>query len=137
MAGRSIPVAVDDNWHLVAEHAGGCVSTVIANNSAHASASPELELAGDGGTVAISLLDMTEPVRVFSGGEWRSEPVAYERSDGPDHLLGVRHLVECVVAGDRACALSVAHAAHVVRVLEAAERSASDGRSHDLPDDSF
>ena len=57
-AGRRVPVEVDDNWQLMLELAGGCLAFVEANFCAHATASPELEIRGETGTLALSLLDV-------------------------------------------------------------------------------
>jgi predicted dehydrogenase len=126
-AGREVPVEVPDNWHLLVEHEGGALSSVEANNCAAGAAAPELELRGEAGVVAVSLLDMTEPVRVLEpGGVWRSEPPDQPRPAGPDHLLGVEELVDCVASG-RSPAPSVDHALHVIEVFQAAARSAAEG----------
>jgi predicted dehydrogenase len=61
-------------------------------------------------------------------GEDQSEDVPHERAAGPDHVLGIEHLVECVDEGREPVA-GVAHARHVIEVLEAAALSAVEGRS--------
>ena len=126
-AGREIPVEVPDNWRLLVEHEGGALSSVEADNCAAGAAAPELELRGEAGVVAVSLLDMTEPVRVLEpGGSWRVEQPQHPRPAGPDHVLGVEELVACAQSG-RPTVLSVEHALHVIEVLEAAAVSDAEG----------
>jgi predicted dehydrogenase len=78
----------------------------------------------------LNLLDVAAPVELLrNGGPWQQVAVPYEReSGGPDHILGVQHLVECVLSGRRPI-LSVEHAAHVVSVITAAERSSWECRA--------
>lgn len=128
-AGRRIPVEVADNWHLILDFGGERLASVTANNVAQASRAPQLEIFGLEGTIALDLLDVAAPVEVFSPeSSWRSEVVAHERAGGPDHLLGVEHLVDCVRSGT-APIVGVDHAIHVLAVLEAATESAATGRS--------
>ncbi|MGH3136319.1 MAG: Gfo/Idh/MocA family protein [Gaiellaceae bacterium] len=121
-AGTSIPVEADDNWHLLVRFEDGALASVEANNCAGGAAGPELELRGERGALGISLLDPSQPVHVAVDGETRSEFVPHGRTDGPDHILGIEHLADCVDNGLEPV-LSVAHARHVIEVLEAAARS--------------
>ena len=130
-AGRTIPIEAPDNWHLVLRLGDGVLASVEANNCAAGAVAPELELRGDAGTLGISLLDVSEPLRLQVDGEERSEVVPHERASGPDHVLGVEHLVDCVEHGVEPVP-SVAHAQHVIEVLEAAARSTTEGRSVDV-----
>jgi predicted dehydrogenase len=91
-----------------------------------------MELFGLEGTVSVNLLDVSAPVESLVSGEgWTSHPIPHERTAGPDHLLGVEHLVECLSSGMRPIP-SIDHAIHVVEIMEAATRSAATGRSFDL-----
>ena len=127
-AGRRVPIEVADNWHLLLDLGGDRLASVTANNVAQASRAPQLELFGLGGTVALDLLDVSAPVEVFTpAGGWRQETVTHERTGGPDHILGVEHLIDCVQTG-RAPVASVDHAIHVLAILEAAVESAATGR---------
>jgi predicted dehydrogenase len=126
-AGVRVPVEVDDNWQLVLELEGGCLASVEANFCAQATAAPELEIRGDAGTLALSLLDVSQPVRVFTGGEWHETRVPHARAEGPDHLLGVEQLVD-VVAGGGDPSLSADRAIHVLAVIAGARRAAAEGR---------
>jgi predicted dehydrogenase len=78
----------------------------------------------------LELLDVSAPMHLLdASGEWREIPVDAERPDGgPDHILGVEHLLECI-AGGRAPIVSADHAIHVLEILEAAAASAAPGSS--------
>jgi predicted dehydrogenase len=126
--GRSIPVVADDAWHLVLRLEGGSLASVEAETCAAGAIAPELELRGERGVLGVSLLDVSQPVRIQLDGEDRSELVPHARAAGPDHVLGVEHLVDCVEEGVEPI-VSVAHARHVIEVLEAAALSAAERRS--------
>jgi predicted dehydrogenase len=105
---------------------------VTANNVVQDSRAPQMELFGLEGTVSVNLLDVAAPVETLVLGEgWTSHAVPHERSGGPDHLLGVEHLVDCVSSGARPIP-SIEHAIHVVEIMEAAANSAAAGRVVDL-----
>ncbi|MEJ7706271.1 MAG: hypothetical protein WKF82_02710 [Nocardioidaceae bacterium] len=65
--------------------------------------------------------------------ESESLPVEHVRAGGPDHILGVEHLVEHVVNG-APLVLDVETAQHVLSVIESAETSASEGTTLYIPD---
>jgi predicted dehydrogenase len=127
-AGTSVAVESADTWHLGLRLEDGSLASVEANNSASDAIAPELELRGERGVLGISLLDVAEPVRLRVDGDDRSEVVPHERSGGPDHILGVEHLADCVDEG-RDPIPSIDHARHVIDVLEAAALSAGERRS--------
>ncbi|MCW2809439.1 MAG: oxidoreductase domain protein [Marmoricola sp.] len=128
-AGQAVPVDSDDDWTLLVRTASGASGPVQVNFCAREAAGPELEVQGEYGTAALSLLDVSQPLRVLASdsGEWVEEPVANERAEGPDHLLGVEEFVDCVASGT-APVLSADHAIHVLDVLAAAEESSRTGR---------
>jgi len=131
-AGNRVPMEVEDNWHLMLDFGDGRLASVTANNVAQDSRAPQMELFGLEGTVSVNLLDVSAPVETLIPGEgWASHTVQHERSAGPDHLLGVEHLVECLDGGARPIP-SVEHAIHVVEIMQAATRSAAAGRAIDL-----
>jgi predicted dehydrogenase len=131
-AGLRAPIEVADNWRLLLELENGLLATVAANNVVQASRSPQLELFGLRGTVALDLLDVSAPVDVYEPDSgWRSEPIPHLRAGGPDHILGVEHLVECVVTGATPIP-SIDHAIHVLAIVEAAASSATTGRAVDV-----
>ena len=131
-AGKVVPIEVADNWHLLLDFGGGRLASVTANNVAHDSRAPQMELFGLDGTIAVDLLDVSAPIDVLlPGAGWQSQPVPHDRAAGPDHLLGVEHLVECITNGTQPV-LSIDHAIHVIEIMEAAARSAASGRAIDL-----
>jgi predicted dehydrogenase len=131
-AGVEVPIVVDDAWALLLELEGGRVGTVETNYTSNGSRAPELELHGTRGTLALSLLDVAAPVEILDAdGTWTQHaPAGIERSGGPDHILGVAHLVQ--VAKDGAPnELSPDHAIHVLDVIESAAAS-RDGTTRDI-----
>lgn len=129
--GKVVPIEVADTWHLVIEFDGDLLVTVLANNSAVGSRAPQLELFGLAGTLAVNLLDVSAPVGLLRDGAWQQVEIAHERVHGPDHLLGIEHLADCIETA-RAPVPSIDHAIHVLEILEAAERSVVEGRRVDL-----
>ena len=75
------------------------------------------------------MLDVSAPVKVqTAGGDWVEVALPRAgRAAGPDHLLGIEHLVDCI-EHDLAPVLSVEHALHVVEIIEQAERSSQTGQ---------
>jgi len=126
--GKVVPVECEDHWQLVAA-LPGCVASVEATFATAEGMAPECELRSDQGAVAFSLLDVAAPVRVLEPGAaaWTDVVVAHERSAGPDHILGVLHLAECI-ASSRPPLASADHAVHVLDVIEAARRAAASGQ---------
>ena len=127
-AERRVPVEVDDCWHLVLELEGGCLASVEANNCVAGSLSPALELQGERATLGLDLIDVSAPISLLVDGEITREVAPHERAQGPDHLLGVEHLVDCVETGRRPL-LTLAHAIHVVDVIDAARSAAVERRA--------
>lgn len=129
LRGTVVPVDCEDHWQLVAD-LPDCVASVEATFATAESAAPECELRSEAGAVAFSLLDVAEPVRVLEPGAdaWTEVFVTHERSSGPDHILGVIHMIECIAeASGRRPLASADHAIHVLDVIEAARRAAASG----------
>jgi predicted dehydrogenase len=84
--------------------------------------------------LGLSLLDVSRPVLLRIDGEERREIVPHTRAGGPDHILGVEHLADCVAHGLDPV-VGVAHAWHVIEVLEAAAVSAAERRSVSVSSD--
>lgn len=127
--GKEVPIEVDDNWHLLLDLGGNRLAAIAANNCVQATRAPQLELYGLEGTIAVDLLDVSAPVEVYRVGRgWERVEVSHSgRASGPDHLLGIAHLVECI-RGERESVLSAEHAVHVIEVMEQAARSAVEGQ---------
>lgn len=131
--GLSVPIEVDDNWQLLLDLGRSRLASVCADNVVRGSRTPQLELFGLEGTIALNLLDVSAPVEVLRhNGEWETiTPPRTGRAAGPDHLLGVEHLIDCITTGGEPLP-SAEHALHVVEIIEAAARSSTGGQTVDL-----
>jgi predicted dehydrogenase len=129
--GKHVPIEVPDTWHLTLNLGDACLASITANNVVQRSRAPQLELFGLDGTIALNLLDVAAPVEVFRDGQWEQMEVPHQRASGPDHLLGIEHLVDCVTTGSEPL-VSVDHALHVVEIIEVAARSAAEGCAVEL-----
>lgn len=131
-AGARVPIAVPDAWMIVLDLGHERLVSIEANNVARGSRAPQMELLGLRGSLAVNLLDVSAPIeRLDADGAWRTIPVPHVRAAGPDHLLGVEHLVDSVTA-DQPPLLSVDHAIHVLEIIDGASRSAATGRTISL-----
>jgi predicted dehydrogenase len=128
-SGQVVNVEAEDQWQLVLD-LGACTASVEANFATVGSAAADCELRGDRGGIAFSLLDEAEPFSVLGPGaeEWSELPVSGARGSGPDHILGVLHLAECIATG-RPPLASAAHAIHVLDVIAAARQAARCGET--------
>jgi len=129
LSGEVIPVQAEDHWQLVLD-LGDCVASVEANFATTESTAAECELRGEGGAVAFSLLDVAAPVSVLRPGglQWEELSGLGQRSSGPDHILGVEHLVDFIATGQEPV-VSASHAIHVLDIIAAARRAAATGRT--------
>ncbi len=129
-AGKYVPMEVDDNWHMLLDFGGGRLGSVAANNCVQDTRSPQLELHGLKGTIALNVIDVSAPVELFRAGRgWETLAVPRTgRSAGPDHHLGIEHLVDCI-QNAREPILSAQHAIHVLDVIETAAHSSAEGRA--------
>ncbi len=128
-----VTVEADDNWQMLLDFGGGLLASLAANSVVLGSRAPQVEIHGLLGTVALNPIDVAAPVELLRAGEgWRSiNPPPSGRASGPDHHLGVEHLVECIETG-RMPLLGAAHALHVIDILEKAARSSTEGRALDI-----
>jgi predicted dehydrogenase len=129
-AGKHVPMAVDDNWQMLLDFGQGRIGYVAANNCVQDTRAPQLELHGLKGTIALNLLDVSAPVEVLRAGQgWQTVRLPQTgRAAGPDHLLGIEHLVDCIQTGQEPV-LSAQHAIHVLDILETAARAAQEQRT--------
>jgi predicted dehydrogenase len=127
-SGKYVPMEVDDNWQLILDLGGARLGSLDANNCVRGTRAPMLEMFGREGTIALNLLDVSAPVELQRAGKgWETIEIPQTgRKEGPDHLLGVEHLVDCIER-DEAPVLSGEHALHVVDVIESAARSSAEG----------
>lgn len=131
--GTEVSIDVDDNWQVLLDLGQSRLASVCATNVVQGSRAPQLELFGLQGTIALNLLDVSAPVEVLRphGGWEPMTPPRTGRASGPDHLLGVEHLVDCVTTGRKPVASSD-HALHVVEIIEAAAQSSTSGQAVEL-----
>ena len=123
--GATVPIEEPDNWIISLDLGGGRLASIEANNVVQASRAPQLELLGLKGTLALNLLDVSAPLELHRDGRWEQIAAPNSgRASGPDHLLGVEHLLDCIERGEPP-ALSLDHAAHVIEILELAARSSA------------
>ena len=127
-AGTRVDIEVDDAWTALLDLGEARIATIEANYTSHGTWSAEMELMGTDGTIAFSWLDVSAPVQVLApDGTWAAIDVPRTgRAEGPDHLLGVEHLIDCIATGAPPV-LSAAHAIHVLEIIEQANRSAREG----------
>ena len=127
LQGITVPIEVDDNWHMLLDLGNRRLASLEASNCIQGTRAPQLELMGLEGTIAVDVLDVAAPVEILRPGKgWEQVAVPHARAAGPDHLLGIEHLVECVEMGAEPI-LSAEHAVHVVEIVEKAAQSARDG----------
>lgn len=126
--GTRVEIEVDDAWTALLDLGDARMATLEANYTSHGTRSAEVELMGTNGTIAFSWLDVSSAVEVLGGdGTWEAIEVPRTgRAEGPDHLLGVEHLIGCIASGAPPV-LSAAHAIHVLEILEQAGRSSREG----------
>jgi predicted dehydrogenase len=129
-AGNVVPVEVDDNWHLVLDFGEARLASLTTNSCVQDTLAPPLELYGLRGTIALDPIYVHKPVDVLRAGSGWEKVVLPQtgRARGPDHHLGIEHLVDCIQNGTKPV-LSIDHALHVVEVLEQAAASSRAGQT--------
>ncbi len=137
-AGRHIPVEVDDNWQMLLDFGDSRLATVTANSVVVATRAPQVELYGLQGTVALDPIDVGAPLELLEAGSgWKQVTPPFpgaqpnQRRAGPDHHLGVEHLVDCIEQ-DREPLLSIDHALHVVEIIEKCGQASKTGQTQEL-----
>jgi predicted dehydrogenase len=132
-AGKEITVTVEDNWQLLLDFGNGRLASLEATNCVRDTRVPQMELRGLAGAIAVNVIDVSAPVQVLRRGKsWESIKLPQTGRDaGPDHLLGVEHLVDCI-QNNKQPILSLAHALHVVEILEKAAEAAQTGRTLEI-----
>ena len=133
VAGTAVPVEEDDQWVASMHIDPAVLATVEADFSSAGSRAPQLEIVGTDGAIGVNLLDVSAPLSLTDAdGNQREAPIPISgRRAGPDHLLGVEHLVRCVLEQSRPV-LSIEHAIHCLEILEASSESAASGRAVDI-----
>jgi predicted dehydrogenase len=132
-AGKRVPVEADDNWQMLLDFGGSRFAAVTANNVVVGTRAPVVEIHGLRGTIALDPIYVDAPVEVLRAGSgWESVTLPVTgRAAGPDHHLGIEHLVDCILE-DREPLLSAEHAIHVLDILESAAQSAASGSTREV-----
>lgn len=125
--GGWVEVRSDDTWQAVLRLRSGVPASLLVSFAAEAAPAFVLEIMGERGTLAVSLIDPAVPLVVRGGGGERVVEVAHERLDGPDHVLGVRELLRAVREG-REPVIGAGPALHGLAVIAALRGSAREGR---------
>jgi len=132
--GKTVPLEEADTWLMLLDHGHGTISTVEANNSVQDTKAAQLELFGLKGSIALNLIDGAAPIHLLQTSpkwEWRDIEVPHARAGGPDHILGVEHLVNCL-QNHTSPVLSIEHATHVVEIIERAGIAAAQGQTMNM-----
>ncbi|MEX1018194.1 MAG: Gfo/Idh/MocA family oxidoreductase [Litorilinea sp.] len=134
LQGKIVPVESPDNWHVVLDFGEKRLGSFQANSVVAATRAPSVEIFGLRGTIALDPIDVSAPVELYTEADgWQTMqppfPIAHAqgRAQGPDHHLGIEHLVDCIAHG-HAPLLSADHAIHVVEILEKSAHAAETGR---------
>jgi predicted dehydrogenase len=131
LEGRTVPVTVEDNAHLLLDFGESCLAVVTAAFTMQQYRTPALELYGAQGVVQM-LGDDWDPegyeMWLNSAGAW----LVYKESD-PGWLwtAGLRHMVECIRAGV-APLLNPAQAYHVLEVMLKAREAGRTGKAQEI-----
>lgn len=130
VAGKEVRVEVPDNWQMLLDFGEARLAFVEASNCVRDTRVPQMELRGLSGAIAVNVIDVGAPVEVLRAGVgWEQVKLPQTgRAAGPDHLLGVEHLIDCIQHNRRPI-LSLDHALHVVEILEKAAASAQTGQT--------
>lgn len=128
--GKVVPMETDDNWQMILDFGGARLATVAAQGCIQDTLAPQVELQGLKGTLAIDVIDVAAPVDVMrAGSAWEQvELPTTGRAAGPDHHLGIEHLVD-IIQNQAKPLLTGEHALHVIEVIEKAAQSAREGRT--------
>lgn len=132
-AGLHVPVTADDHWQVLLDFGRGCTASLAVNNVVVETRCPPLELHGLAGTIAFDPIYVQQPVELLRAGQgWETVQPSFlhsrpGRNAGPDHILGVEHLLDCI---DGRCApqLGIEPARHVLQIIEASAYSSQAGR---------
>jgi len=132
-AGTVVAVDEDDQWTTCLRIGAGVLASVEADFTSVGGSAPELEIMGTDRAIEVSLLDGASPLHLTDSKGERSQITisGARRGGGPDHLLGVEHLVRCVIE-NRQPDVSIEHAIHCLEILHASRESATTGRAVDL-----
>lgn len=132
--GRALELREDDSWVLALDFGGGVLGSVHANFLSRKFNTPQVEVFGSTGVIQLGGWTNPEvPLEVCLdpalGGEpgWTRPALPAPLNDHKPTVRDLLHTIDAVRGGELA-ALDGRHATHVIEVIEAARRSATDGR---------
>jgi predicted dehydrogenase len=133
-ANGAVAVEAIDNAHVLIDFGESVFASVTTGFTMQKYRSPAIELYGSGGTLQM-LGDDWAP----AGYElWRNEVGAWQVFEDEDPrwywMDGLPHMVRCIRDGTRPLN-TPDHAYHALEIMLAAERSAADGRAHEIESD--
>lgn len=136
---EGVPFHLDTpNFYVaVAEHASGTVSRLTANfYVGHHTQQKGMEFHGDLGSLYLHSWDHFDSPLDFAefGGEYRPVPLDGQPYHGIEWARGVADMAAAIAEG-RPHRATGAHAAHVVEIMEAVNRSVATGRPVDVHSD--
>lgn len=138
LAGHQVPVESPDNWHMLLDFGQKRLGTFQANSVVAATRAPSVEICGLRGTIALDPIDVGAPVELYTPDQgWKTMAPPFtttqphSRTAGPDHHLGIEHLVHCIRTGASPL-LGIEQAIHVIDILEQAAHSAQSGAARTL-----
>ena len=131
--GKVVPVEAEDNWHVVLDFGHSRLASLTANNCIRGTLAPSVEIYGLNGTVALDPIDVSAPVNVLKvDGEWEQKKIPNPgRVAGPDHHLGIEHLVDCIQYQSNPI-LNIKNAMHVIEIIEKALKASKEGKTFEI-----
>jgi predicted dehydrogenase len=129
--GEMMQVETDDNAHLCIEFANNCYAVVTTGFTIQKYRTNAIEIYGSQGTIQM-LGDDWDP----DGYElWQNEAGAWQLFEETDPNWpwtdGIRHLVECIINGERPI-IRPEHAYHVIEIIEKARLAGQDGQARTI-----
>jgi predicted dehydrogenase len=133
--GRPLELKEDDSWVLALDFGNGVLGSVHANFLSRKFNTPQVEIYGSTGVIQLGgwtnpdvpLEAYLDPARTDGEPGWTRPALPAPANDYQPTVRDLLHTVDALRAGEPP-ALSGLQAAHVIDVIEAARRSAAEGR---------
>ena len=133
--GRPLELKEDDSWVLALDFGHGVLGSVHANFVSRKFNTPQVEIYGSTGVIQLGgwtnpevpLEAYLDPARTDGEPGWTRPALPAPANDYQPTVRDLLHTVDALRTGE-APALSGLQAAHVIDVIEAARRSAAEGR---------
>jgi predicted dehydrogenase len=133
--GRPLKLSEDDSWVLALDFGNGVLGSVHANFVSRKFNTPQVEIFGSTGVIQLGgwtnpdvpVEASLDPARAGGVGGWTRPALPAPANDYKPTVRDLLHTVDALRNGEPP-ALSGLQAAHVIDVIEAARRSAAEGR---------